>query len=183
MKGLATLLASLLLCGGLTSFAGAETTPSPGGMPNQAGAIAEESATASVPVRANLAQLEDEVMCPICGTLLGMSRAPAAERQRVFMRKLIAEGKTNEEIKDALVVELGPQVLGLPDDDRINFFVYLVPLIGLILATLVVFWAAVRWRRGRGPDGPDTPGGGSRTPGKDGGESERLDRDLAEYDL
>lgn len=181
------LLVIAALAGGPAGLALAETTP---------GESAQESARANpagqstgtdqtgtpvpVPVRANLAQLEDEVMCPICGTLLGMSRAPAAERQRVFMRRLISEGKTNEEIKDALVVEYGPQVLGLPDDDEINFFVYLVPLIGLILAVIGVFWAAIRWRRSRGPEDP-AAGGPSSEPG--GSEAARLDRDLAEYDL
>jgi cytochrome c-type biogenesis protein CcmH len=136
-----------------------------------------------VQIRANLPDLEDEVMCPICGTLLGMSRAPAAERQRVFMRRLIREGRTNEEIKDALVLEYGPQVLGLPDDDEINFFVYLVPLIGLILATLGVLWSAIRWRRSRDPDDPGDQTGGSSSPKPGGSDSARLDRDLAEFDL
>jgi cytochrome c-type biogenesis protein CcmH len=136
-----------------------------------------------VPIRANLPQLEDEVMCPICGTLLGMSRAPAAERQRAFMRRLIREGKTNEEIKDALVVEYGPQVLGLPDDDEINFFVYLVPLLGLILAALGVLWAAIRWRRARRPDDPTDSPGVSSTDARSRSDAARLDRDLAEHDL
>lgn len=154
--------------------------------PAPAGALPQDAAQEAaepVPIRASLPQLEDEVMCPICGTLLGMSRAPAAERQRVFMRKLIREGKTNEQIKDALVVEYGPQVLGLPDDDEINFFVYLVPLIGLILAALGVFWAAIRWRRSRGPEGPDDPAAGRPSSGPGGSESARLDRDLADYDI
>jgi cytochrome c-type biogenesis protein CcmH/NrfF len=143
----------------------------------------QPAAATPVPIRANLPELEDEVMCPICGTLLGMSRAPAAERQRAFMRGLIRQGKTNEEIKDALVVEYGPQVLGLPDDDEINFFVYLVPLFGLILAALGVLWAAIRWRRGRNPDDPDSKGAVTPPPGPGGSDSARLDRDLAEYDL
>lgn len=191
MKGRLTLvLLAMALAGGLAGPALAETASgdsaqdsvkaSPAGESTGTG---EPAAPAQVPIRANLAQLEDEVMCPICGTLLGMSRAPAAERQRVFMRRLISEGRTNEEIKDALVVEYGPQVLGLPDDDEINFFVYLVPLIGLILAALGVFWAAVRWRRSRGPEDPDGPAAGRASPEPGGPEAARLDRDLAEYDL
>lgn len=183
--GVAVAFLVLLFAGSSASLAAAETTVPGADMPAEAAGASTtgEGGLSPVPVRANLAQLEDEVMCPICGTLLGMSRAPAAERQRVFMRKLILEGKTNEEIKDALVVEYGPQVLGLPDDDRINFFVYLVPLIGLIAATLGVIWAAVRWRRGRGPEDRDAPPGGGGSTGDDGTEAARLDRDLASYDL
>ena len=175
-------LLALMFFGGSVGLAAAETAAQGPGMSAQAAGGSGSEESVPPPVRANLAQLEDEVMCPICGTLLGMSRAPAAERQRVFMRKLIREGKTNEEIKDALVVEYGPQVLGLPDDERINFFVYLVPLIGLILATVGVGWAAVRWRQGRGPEDSDAPPG-SGTSGEDGTEAARLDRDIASYDL
>ena len=66
--------------------------------------------------KASLPQLEDEVMCPVCGTLLGLSRAPAAERQRAFIRGLIRQGRDEEQIKAALVAEYGPQVLALPED-------------------------------------------------------------------
>jgi cytochrome c-type biogenesis protein CcmH len=181
MKGpLALTVLVIVLAGGFAAPVHAQTPPRSGAA---TASQADPEASEPVPIRANLPDLEDEVMCPICGTLLGMSRAPAAERQRVFMRKLILEGKTNEQIKDALVAEYGPQVLGLPDDDEINFFVYLVPLLGLILATLGVLWAALRWRRSRDGRVPDGKAGDTASRQPDGPEEARLDRDLAEYDL
>jgi cytochrome c-type biogenesis protein CcmH/NrfF len=126
-----------------------------------------------------LPQLEDEVMCPICGTLLGLSHAPAAERQRVFIRKMIRDGADEQEIKDALVAEYGPQVLALPDDEGINVWAYVVPIAGFILGALLVVWAVLRMRRNRKQD---PPGGGTpKDPPKE--ESRRLDEDLARYDL
>jgi cytochrome c-type biogenesis protein CcmH len=181
MKGQFAIAALVIvLAGGFAATAHAQTPPPSGA---EAASQGETQAAEPVQIRASLPDLEDEVMCPICGTLLGMSRAPAAERQRVFMRKLILEGKTNEQIKDALVAEYGPQVLGLPDDDEINFFVYLVPLLGLILATLGVLWAALRWRRSRDGRDPDGKYGDTASRQPDGPEEARLDRDLAEYDL
>ncbi|MGZ5336216.1 MAG: cytochrome c-type biogenesis protein, partial [Solirubrobacterales bacterium] len=56
---------------------------------------------------ASLTDIEDEVMCPICGTLLELSEAPQAERQRDLIRRLIAQGRSKEEIKEALVAEYG----------------------------------------------------------------------------
>ena len=124
--------------------------------------------------RASLPQLEDEVMCPVCGTLLGLSRAPAAERQRAFIRTLIAEGKDEGQIKDALVAEYGPQVLALPEDEETDFFVYLVPVVGLVGGALLVLLAAVSWRRKAPRTLPE-----ARPPsGKD---AERLDRDLDRF--
>jgi len=129
--------------------------------------------------QANLPEIEDEVMCPICGTLLGLSRAPAAERQRVFIRGMINDGATKEEIKDALVAEYGPQVLALPDDEGINVWAYIVPVAIFIIGALGVLWAVIQWRRNRdneppaggGPNGPRAPDAG------------RLDQDMAKYDL
>lgn len=129
------------------------------------------------PVRANLPDLEDEVMCPVCGTLLGLSHSPAAERERVFIRKLIAEGKTDDQIKDALVAEYGGQVLALPENRGIDVWAYAVPVIGLVLGTLGVIWAIVAWRRRR-PDSDAPP-----EDGPTGEETERLDRDMARFDL
>lgn len=162
------LTALLLLAGATASPAAAETFPD--GWTGYA--------PLTVAPQANLPDLEDEVMCPICGTLLGLSRAPAAERQRVFMRRLIREGKDEQEIKDALVAEYGPQVLALPDDERVNFWVYVVPLVGLILAAIGVLWAGLAWRRQRGP----TDEVAAAAAGPSGAESERLERELDDYD-
>lgn len=128
--------------------------------------------------QASLPQIEDEVMCPICGTLLGLSRAPAAERERVYIRRLIRQGKDEDEIKDALVAEYGPQVLALPDDEGINFFAYLVPVIAFVLAALAVLYSVSRWRRNRRRESPsDAPPAAAQ------GDQDLLDRDLDRYDL
>ena len=124
--------------------------------------------------RANLPQLEEEVMCPVCGTLLGLSRAPAAERQRAFIRGLIREGRSEDQIKAALVAEYGPQVLALPEDEDTDVFVYLVPLLGLIGGAILVLIAAISWRRRAERELPEVEG-------PSGPEAERLDRDLDRF--
>lgn len=139
---------------------------------------------AAAPARTSLPEIEDEVMCPICGTLLSLSHAPAAERQRVFIRKLIAEGKTKDQIKDALVAEYGGQVLAMPENRGIDVWAYLVPVIGFGLAVAGVIWTVIRWRQrkddGDAPDVPDRDSGAG--PGSD-PDSERIDRDMARFDL
>lgn len=136
-------------------------------------------ATADEPQpRASLPEIEDEVMCPVCGTLLGLSHAPAAERQRVFIRRLIAQGKDKEEIKAALVAEYGGQVLALPENRGIDVWAYLVPVIGLALGAVAAIWAIIAWRRRR-PDRDDEP----PRSGPSDDEADRLDRDMARFDL
>ena len=42
----------------------------------------------------NITDVEDEVMCPICGTLLELADSPQARREKAFVAKLIAAGKS-----------------------------------------------------------------------------------------
>jgi len=58
--------------------------------------------------------VEAEVMCPICGTLLELAESPQAQRERVLVKHLIAEGKSKAEVKDALVAQYGPAVRRSP---------------------------------------------------------------------
>ncbi len=66
----------------------------------------------------SLADIEDEVMCPICGTPLALAtEAPQAQRERAFIERQIADCRSKDEIKDALVAQFGESVLALPGDD------------------------------------------------------------------
>jgi cytochrome c-type biogenesis protein CcmH len=128
--------------------------------------------------RASLTDIEDEVMCPICGTPLNLAEAPQAERERAFIRRLIASGETKDEIKDALVREYGAEVLATPESGGFDLAAWLVPAGGFLLAAGALALAARRWRA-RGSD---------RRPPADAEEldpsdSERLRSDLARYDL
>jgi cytochrome c-type biogenesis protein CcmH/NrfF len=139
--------------------------------------IAPASAAAAEP-RASLTDIEDEVMCPICGTPLNLAAAPQAERERAFIRRLIANGETKEEIKDALVREYGPEVLATPESEGFDLAAWLVPAGGILLAALALALGVRRWRR-RGSD-RQPPAEGDEL---DASDSERLRSDLARYDL
>jgi cytochrome c-type biogenesis protein CcmH len=126
----------------------------------------------------SLVDVEDEVMCPICGTLLELSNSPQAQRQKVFISRLVAAGKTKEEIKDAMVAQYGSQVLALPEGSGFNLSAYLVPVIAFIVAVLALAVGIRRWRR----QGPSSSAPGEpRSP--EGEDAERLNADLARYDL
>jgi cytochrome c-type biogenesis protein CcmH len=126
---------------------------------------------------ASLTDVEDEVMCPICGTLLELSDSPQAERERALIRRLIAAGRTKEEIKDRLASEYGPGVLATPDDSGFDLAAWVVPIVAFIAAGIALAIGVGRWRR-RPPPDPAPEGEGPR-----GEEAERLESDLARYDL
>jgi cytochrome c-type biogenesis protein CcmH len=135
----------------------------------------------AVPVtqpQADLADIEDEVMCPICGTLLELSEAPQAERQRDFIRERIARGQTKERIKAALVAEYGDEVLAVPGDEGFDLAAWVVPGIGLLVAAGAIAIGVARWRSGGG-DGGQTP----VVEPQGEAEKKRLTADLRRYDL
>ena len=128
--------------------------------------------------QASLTDIEDEVMCPICGTPLNLAAAPQAERQRAFIRRLISEGQSKDEIKDALVREYGPEVLATPEGGGFDLAAWLVPAGGLVVAAVALGFGVRRWRRR-----PTAPPDGGEPAEPDAADSERLRSDLARYDL
>lgn len=127
---------------------------------------------------ASLTEIEKQVMCPVCGTLLQLAESPQAQRERVFINRLIDEGRSEEEVKDALVAEYGDEVLALPPDSGFSLSAYVVPIVAFLIAAAALAVGILRWRRG-GPGGT-APRQGS---GPSGADAERLDADLARYDL
>ena len=104
--------------------------------------------------------------------------APQAERERAFIRRLIAEGRAKEQIKDALVAEYGEEVLALPRGSGFDLSAYLVPIVALLLGTVALAVGLVRWRR-RG----ERAGDGDPAVAPQGDDAARLESDLARYDL
>lgn len=142
--------------------------------------LAALAPAAAAEQRASLAEIEKEVMCPVCGTLLQLAESPQAQREKAFVKRLIAEGRTEAQIKDALVAEYGDEVLALPPDSGFSLSAYVVPIIAFLIAALALALGVWRWRRAGGPgDG----GGAPRAEGPSGEDAERLDADLARYDL
>lgn len=107
--------------------------------------------------------------------LLELAESPQAERERAYISGLIAEGRTKAEIKDDLVAQYGDRVLALPARSGFDLTAYLVPALAFLLAAVAVALSIWRWRSRSGRDAaPAAPSGE---------EAERLDADIARYDL
>ena len=98
-------------------------------------ALALPAAAAAQEPQTSLPDIEDEVMCPICGVTLELAtEAPQAIQERDFIRERIAEGMTKEQIKDALVAEFGPEVLAVPEAEGFDLAAWLVPGAVIVVA-------------------------------------------------
>ena len=103
------------------------------------------AAPAAAGSRPTLAQLEHEVMCPTCHTLLELSHAPIADRMRAFIRTRIAAGDTDSEIKARLVAEFGEGVLAAPPARGFGLLAWLLPILGCLGIGVGLAFAARRW--------------------------------------
>jgi cytochrome c-type biogenesis protein CcmH len=138
--------------------------------------------------RTTLGDIEDEVMCPICGTPLALSsEAPQAQQQRAFIEEQIADCRSKEEIKRALVAQFGEGVLALPgdesgEDDLGDVLVYAIPALAILVALGGIAFAVVRWRGagGKSANGRRARPGDAAVAGSD---TARLDADIERYDL
>jgi cytochrome c-type biogenesis protein CcmH len=127
------------------------------------------------PDRPTLADLEGEVMCPVCNTTLDQSSSPAARQIEAFIRARIAAGDSKSEIKDKLVAEYGPQILAAPPKKGFDLLAWLLPIVGLLGGALVLALLAWRWSHTREPGPPATAG---LSPALE----RRVDEELARYD-
>jgi cytochrome c-type biogenesis protein CcmH len=130
--------------------------------------------TAAAEPQTTLPDVEDEVMCAECRTMLNVSSSPVADQERAFIRARIADGMTKEEIKAALVEEYGPAVLAEPGDEGFDLAGWLVPGAIVAVAGAGVVLLARRWRR---PE--QTAAGG---PELDPADARRLDAELTAFD-
>jgi cytochrome c-type biogenesis protein CcmH/NrfF len=144
------------------------------------GVVAGVAAAATCP-KTTLAEIEHEVMCPVCGVPLALAtEAPQAQRERAFIERQVASCKSKQDIKNALVAQFGERVLALPPEKGFNLAAYLAPA-AVVLAGLAAITTIALRRRRRGTGTPGTPATAGRAPSGD--DADRLEADLQRYDL
>ena len=104
----------------------------------------------------NAADLEAEIVCPVCETTLDQSNAPIAEKMKTFIRARIAAGDSEQEIKDALVAEFGEGVLAQPPGGGFGLLAWLLPLAALVGGAVAVALLVRTWSRRRAAEADET---------------------------
>jgi len=140
-------------------------------------ALGLPAAAAAQCPKTTLGDIEDEVMCPVCGTPLSLAtEAPQAQRERELIERLIDRCRSKEQVKSTLAAEFGDDVLALPGDDGFDLTAYLVPGVALLAGGVALGLAAARWRRRR-------PAAASGPAPRSEDSEARLDADIDRYDL
>jgi cytochrome c-type biogenesis protein CcmH len=143
-------------------------------------ALTAPAALASAPhPRASLTDIENDVMCTLCHESLAVAQSPQADSERNYIRGLIAQGETKQQILQNLVAQYGPGVLGRPPASGFNLTVYVLPPAILAAGILILAITLPRWRRRTRAAASRSPAGS--TSAFDPAEAARLEHDLSQF--
>jgi cytochrome c-type biogenesis protein CcmH len=93
------------------------------------------------------AALDGDLRCPSCDDLsVAQSSASAAVAVRHEVLHLAREGRTDQQIDDALVAQYGPSILLRPPDRGLAGLVWIIPVVAGALAVAAL--GVLFWRRG-----------------------------------
>ena len=120
--------------------------------------------------------LEGMLIAPCCWTQpVSKHYSGAADEIREGVRRMLAEGKSRQEILDFYVSKYGERILAMPPARGFNLMAYVLPGLFLVLGAWATRILLARWRRER----PAQPSRQPR-PAAEGAYAERLERELRE---
>ena len=121
----------------------------------------------AVPAHAQGRNIDDEVnriaktlYCPVCpNTPLDICSTQACVDWRNDIKRMLQEGKNEQQIRDYFVARFGPQVLGAPPAEGFNWLAYILPVVGILLGVLIAWLSMRAWlvRRAPGVAPTDVP--------------------------
>lgn len=97
-------------------------------------------------VEARASALASELRCPVCqGLSIQDSPSPLAVQMKDLIRVQVAEGRTDEEVREYFISKYGEWVLLEPRASGFNLLVYLMPALALLGGAVLIFTMVRRW--------------------------------------
>ena len=110
-----------------------------------AGAVSAQQPT---PSDDQVNAIAKQLYCPVCENIpLDVCPTTACAQWRELIRQKLADGWTEQQIKDYFVQQYGARVLGTPPPKGINWLVYLVPPVAILAGVYVLYHAFSAWKR------------------------------------
>jgi cytochrome c-type biogenesis protein CcmH len=103
------------------------------------------SAQGPTPTDDEVNRVAKQLYCPVCeSTPLDVCPTEACRQWRDLIRTMLAEGKSEAEIKQYFVAQYGDRVLAEPPNRLIT---YLVPTVAILLGALLLFRGFQMWMK------------------------------------
>lgn len=89
------------------------------------------------------------IMCPVCpAETIDQAQVEISTQMRALVRKMLAEGKSRDEILDFFVARYGPAILAAPPKSGANLIAWILPMAG-VAAALAGGYFVIRAMKGR----------------------------------
>jgi cytochrome c-type biogenesis protein CcmH len=83
-----------------------------------------------------------QLFCPVCeNTPLDVCPTQACAQWRELIREKLAEGWSEEQIKDYFIEQYGARVVGVPPAQGLNWLIYLIPPVAVVAGAFVLYKA------------------------------------------
>ena len=107
------------------------------------GLVKSAFAQSGAPTDDDVNRVAKQLYCPVCeNTPLDVCPTEACRQWRELIRTMLAEGKSEAEIKQYFVAQYGARVLNEPPN---RFATYLVPTVAILLGTFLLFRGFQMW--------------------------------------
>jgi cytochrome c-type biogenesis protein CcmH len=129
---------------------------------DQVPASTQEAAPAPIPLTPEqeelAAEIESELKCPVCRSQsVRTSRSFMAEDMSRQVRKMVAEGKSKEEIREYFVSRYGDYIILAPRKEGFAWTVWLLPFALVLGGAATIFALTKRWKSRPPPAAPAAP--------------------------
>src|SRR5512139_1106953 len=92
-------------------------------------------------------RIAKQMFCPVCENIpLDVCPTQACEQWRELIREKLAVGWNEKQIKNYFVDQYGERVLGTPPAQGINWLVYIVPPIAILVGLYILYKALRFWK-------------------------------------
>lgn len=123
--------------------------------------------------------LEAKLMAPCCwAQQVSVHQSPAADEIKQNIRRLLAEGKTPQQVLDVYVAEYGDRILAEPPARGFSRLIYVAPWVFLVASVGLVV-VVIRRLRAVSPAPAKTA---QAAPGPTDDETDRIDEELRNLD-
>ncbi len=120
------------------------------------------SAQAPTPSDDQVNRIAHQLYCPVCeNTPLDVCPTEACRQWRDLIRQQLAQGWSEDRIKQYFVDQYGARVLAEPPRTGLNWLAYVIPPLVILLGAALLLRAMRTWTKAAAPDAaakaPETP--------------------------
>ena len=110
--------------------------------------LAQEEGPLPTPSDDEVNAIAKQMFCPVCENIpLDVCGTQACAQWREQIREKLAEGWTEEEIKDYFVLLYGDRVLSAPPRRGLNWLIYVLPPVAFIVGAYVLYRGLRTWQK------------------------------------